>query len=78
MQRDAAFLTSHIRKIMKFYHPVVIDHKFGGYINQLRDDGSIYDRMTKHLVGTCRFIYNYSVTARVTGDESFREAASAT
>ena len=59
--REPAFLLDHIASIIAFYHPICIDEKFGGYINQLRDDGSVYDRNTKHLVGTCRFIYNYSI-----------------
>lgn len=69
------FLKSHIRSIIDFYHPACIDHEFGGYINQMRDDGSIFDRMTKHLVGTCRFIYNYSLAAITLGDEGCRTAA---
>ena len=59
--RDSGFLRNHIKSIISFYHPVCIDRDSGGYINQLLDDGTIYDRMTKHLVGTCRFIYNLSL-----------------
>ena len=62
--RDPAFLRDHIKSIIAFYHPTCIDDEFGGYINQLRDDGSIYDRNTKHLVGTCRFIYNLGLDQR--------------
>ncbi len=64
MYRSAPFLKSQIAAIMNFYDPVVIDREYGGYINQLKDDGAIDDRLTKHLVGTCRFIYNYAVAAR--------------
>ena len=73
--RDAAFVRSQIKSIIDFYHPVVIDHRFGGYVNQLRDDGSIFDSTTKHLVGTCRFIFNYSVAWALTGESTYREAA---
>ena len=62
--RNPEFLRDHIANIILFYHPTCIDNEFGGYINQLRDDGSVYDRMTKHLVGTCRFIYNLALDQR--------------
>ncbi len=73
--RDPAFLRAHMRSIMAFYHPVCIDTELGGYINQLRDDGSVFDRMTKHLVGTCRFVYNYALAALVLEESAYREAA---
>ncbi len=73
--RDPAFLRKHIRSIIDFYYPVCIDREFGGYINQLRDDGSIFDRHTKHLVGTCRFIYNFSLCALLFGEDRYRDAA---
>lgn len=73
--RDPAFLRDHIKSIIVFYHPICIDDEFGGYINQLRDDGSIYDRNTKHLVGTCRFIYNYSLASVTLDEPAYKEAA---
>ncbi len=73
--RDPAFLRHHISSIMAFYHPICIDTELGGFINQLRDDGSIFDRMTKHLVGTCRFIYNYALATLILGQPAYREAA---
>lgn len=73
--REAAFLRSHIQSIISFYHPACIDDELGGYINQLRDDGSIFDRTTKHLVGTCRFICNYSVASLALHEPAYQEAA---
>lgn len=73
--RDPGFLRNHIQSIVDFYHPVCIDNELGGYINQLRDDGTIFDRMTKHLVGTCRFIYIYSIASVVLGRDDYRDAA---
>ena len=73
--RDPAFLRNHIRSIMSFYHPVCIDAELGGYINQLRDDGSVFDRMTKHLVGTCRFVYNYALASLALDDPAYQAAA---
>ena len=60
---DTRFLKNQIENIINFYHPSCIDKERGGYINQFNDEGEIVDRDTKHLVGTCRFIYNYAVAS---------------
>ena len=73
--RDPDFLRDHIRNIISFYHPTCIDEEYGGYINQMRDEGSIFDRMTKHLVGTCRFIYCYSMASLALDEPAYRDAA---
>ncbi len=73
--RDPDFLRDHIRNIISFYHPTCIDEEYGGYINQMRDEGSIFDRMTKHLVGTCRFTYCYSMASLVLDEPAYRDAA---
>ena len=73
--RDPEFLRQHIRSIIDFYHPACLDEESGGYINQFLNDGTIFDRTTKHLVGTCRFIYNYSIAWLVFQDEAYRSAA---
>ena len=73
--RNPDYLKDHIGRIIRFYHPTCMDEEYGGYINQLRDDGSIFDRMTKHLVGTCRFIYCFSLASIVHRDAVYRDAA---
>lgn len=74
--RDCTFLRNHISSILSFYHPVCLDYELGGYINQLRDDGSVFDPLTKHLVGTCRFVFNYSVASMLWDEPAYRQAAS--
>ena len=61
--RDPDVLRDEVAAIMDFYHPRCMDHERGGYINQLTDDGTVFDRDTKHLVGTCRFIFNFAQSA---------------
>jgi mannose/cellobiose epimerase-like protein (N-acyl-D-glucosamine 2-epimerase family) len=73
--RSPEFLSAGIRSIVGFYYPVSVDHEHGGFINQLLDDGTIFDRETKHLVGTCRFIYNFATAGKLFGDDTLIEAA---
>ena len=37
------------------------DTELGGFNNQLRDDGTVYDATTKHVVGTARYTINYAM-----------------
>ena len=73
--RSSEFLKRHIADIIGFYHPRCIDEEYGGFINQMLDDGTVFDRMTKHLVGTCRFTYNYALAHLVLGADEYRAAA---
>ncbi|MEM1174498.1 MAG: AGE family epimerase/isomerase [Pseudomonadota bacterium] len=57
--RDGAFLRDHIRSILDFYDPVVIDPS-GGYFQNFLDDGTTFDPGTRHLVSSCRIPFNYS------------------
>lgn len=75
MYRDPNFLRSHIRSILDFYLPRVIDTEAGGYFGGLKDNGEIYDAETRHLVDTCRHIYNFSTAYALFGDERFEQAA---
>ena len=69
------FLKDHINKIIKFYYPKCLDNTFGGYINQFYDNGEVADYNTKHLVGTCRFIYNFSTCYSLFNNHEYRKAA---
>ena len=61
--KDKEFLIGHIKSIMGFYHPHCIDNETGGFFQHFKDDGSIYDFDTRHLVSSTRFIFNYSMAA---------------
>ena len=54
-----AFLHAHIDSILAFYAPHVLDPE-GGFFHHFLDDGTIYDRQTRHLVSSTRFVFNYS------------------
>ncbi|HEY9109147.1 MAG TPA: AGE family epimerase/isomerase [Roseateles sp.] len=61
--RTRDFLLSHIDRTMRFYHPRCIDPS-GGFFHFFRDDGSVYDRHTRHLVSSTRFVFTYSMAYR--------------
>lgn len=73
--RDPDFLIRHIRTTMAFYHPRCIDRERGGFFHFFRDDGSVYDAHTRHLVSSTRFIFNYAMAAGRFGDPEYLEAA---
>ena len=72
---DRRFLIDHIDSVMKFYHPHCIDNNTGGFFQYFRDDGSIYDFDTKHLVSSTRFIFNYSMAAIQFDNKDYLDAA---
>ena len=60
--RDREWLENEIGRLLDFYHPQCLDEVHGGYIAQFNEEtGEIYDRESKHLVATCRFISNFSI-----------------
>lgn len=72
--RSRVFLRDHIRQTMAFYHPRCIDPA-GGFFHYFRDDGSIYDRMHRHLVSSTRFVVDYAWAAREFDEPEYLDAA---
>jgi len=68
--RSPAMLTAHIADTMKFYHPHCIDPS-GGFYQFFMDDGAIYDRTTRHLVSSTRFVFNYAMAYRKFGGAEY-------
>ena len=60
---------------MAFYHPHCIDNDAGGFFHHFRDDGSIYDSSTRHLVSSTRFIFNYSMASIHFDNDEYLDAA---
>jgi len=72
--RSQEFLLSHIEQTMRFYHPRCIDPS-GGFFHFFRDDGSVYDGTTRHLVSSARFVFNYAMAFRRFGRPEYLAAA---
>jgi mannose/cellobiose epimerase-like protein (N-acyl-D-glucosamine 2-epimerase family) len=76
--RDQRWLSEHLRRLVGYPYPVCMDPVYGGYIAQLSDvDGHVYDGKTKHLVATCRYVYNFSVAETLDGPTWCKSAAEA-
>ncbi|MEL7186798.1 MAG: AGE family epimerase/isomerase, partial [Pseudomonadota bacterium] len=72
--RSEKFLRDHIRSILDFYAPNVVDPS-GGYFQNFKDDGTVFDPDTRHLVSSGRMVFNYCKAYELFGDDSFRELA---
>ena len=71
---NKAFLEKHIKDTMSFYHPHCIDTN-GGFFQLFKDDGTILDHSTRHLVSSCRFIFTYSMYAQYFNDDAYKTLA---
>jgi mannose/cellobiose epimerase-like protein (N-acyl-D-glucosamine 2-epimerase family) len=61
--RSPEFLRAHILHTMAFYDGRCIDPS-GGFFHYFKDDGSVYDRTTRHLVSSTRFVLTHAWAAR--------------
>jgi mannose/cellobiose epimerase-like protein (N-acyl-D-glucosamine 2-epimerase family) len=59
---DPGFLEDHIWRTLAFYQAHAFDPR-GGFFQHFRDDGSVYDRTSRHLVSSTRFVFNYAMAA---------------
>jgi mannose/cellobiose epimerase-like protein (N-acyl-D-glucosamine 2-epimerase family) len=71
--RSRDFLLEHIAHTMSFYHPRATDHT-GGFYHFFKDDGTIYDATTRHLVSSARFVFNYAMAYRQFDKPEYLEA----
>lgn len=69
---SADFLQDHISQTLSFYEDIAVDPA-GGFFHCFEDDGRIYDRDLRHLVSSCRFIFDYSLAYSERGEPRHRE-----
>ena len=70
--RDPEFLLGHIRHTLSFYDGRCLDPS-GGFFHFFKDDGTVYDRQTRHLVSSARFVFNHAMAFRRFGDRSYQD-----
>lgn len=61
--RSPEFLRGHIRHTLAFYDARCVDPT-GGFFHFFKDDGTVYDRRTRHLVSSTRFVFNHAMASR--------------
>jgi len=69
--RSRQFLLDHALHTMIFYHPHCMDPA-GGFYHFYKNDGAIYDRKSRHLVSSARFVVNYAMAYRHYGLDEYR------
>ena len=72
--RSRQFLLDHVRSILNFYEPTVVDPA-GGFFQNFYDDGSIFAPGNRHLVSSARMVVNYCRACQLFGDQSYRNLA---
>ena len=72
--RSREFLLAHIKSILDFYLPAAVDHS-GGYFQNFKDDGSVFDPGQRHLVSSCRMVFNFCKAYELFGDVAYRDTA---
>lgn len=70
--RSRDTLLQHIRHTRRFYDPRCLDAS-GGFYHFYKDDGSVYDARTRHLVSSTRFVFNFAMAWRQFGEAADRE-----
>lgn len=68
--RTRGTLLKHVQHTLAFYDRRCVDPD-GGFYHFYKDDGGIYDRSTRHLVSSTRFIFNYAMAYRQFGDSAY-------
>jgi mannose/cellobiose epimerase-like protein (N-acyl-D-glucosamine 2-epimerase family) len=71
--RSASFLRVHILDTMAFYDGRCLDPT-GGFFHFFKDDGTVYDKTTRHLVSSARFVFNHAMAARRFGEAQWLNA----
>ncbi len=61
--RSADFLLDHVRHTLSFYAGRNEDPS-GGFYHFFKDDGTVYDKRTRHLVSSTRFVFNHAMAYR--------------
>lgn len=72
--RSPRFLREHVLDTMAFYEGRCLDPS-GGFFHFFLDDGTVYDRTTRHLVSSTRFVFNHAMAFVRFGRPEWQAAA---
>ena len=72
--RSPLFLRNHVRSILDFYEPNVIDDE-GGFHHNYFDHGQLFDTGLRHLVSSTRMVFNYCKAYQLFGEQRYLDYA---
>jgi mannose/cellobiose epimerase-like protein (N-acyl-D-glucosamine 2-epimerase family) len=72
--RSPTFLLDHVQRTLAFYDPRCVDPS-GGFFHFYKDDGTVYDAHTRHLVSSTRFVFTQSMAYRRFQQAQYQERA---
>lgn len=72
--QEKNFLRSHIRSILDFYTPNIVDQS-GGFYQNFKDDGELFEQGERHLVSSCRMVFNFCKAYQLFGDQTYFDLA---
>ena len=72
--RSRESLVAHIKSILDFYDPNIVDAA-GGFVQNFRDDGTVFDVQDRHLVSSTRMVINYCRAYTLFGEEKYQRRA---
>lgn len=68
--RSPEFLQNHIESIAEFYRARARDDQ-GGFFHNYKDNGDVFDPVNKHLVSSCRMVFNFAIAEKLTGESAY-------
>ncbi|WP_241301498.1 AGE family epimerase/isomerase [Microbulbifer elongatus] len=68
------FLRNHIQSILDFYLPHILDES-GGFFQNFKDDGEVFNPGQRHLVSSCRMVWNFCKAYELFGDQKYQQLA---
>lgn len=71
---ERSFLRNHIQSILDFYAPNIVDAT-GGFFQNFKDDGRVFDSGQRHLVSSCRMVFNYCKAFELFGNDTYLRSA---
>ena len=71
--KDKEFVKKHAFDLIEFYKPNVKDNEYGSYYCAYLDNGSVYDKDTKDLISTTRFILNFCFGIFLEGPPEYKD-----
>ncbi len=68
---DNNFVKKHALDTLEFYIPQCMDNQKGGFYQTFHKDGTVHDNTKKDLIGTARFLIDFSLVELMTGENKY-------